>query len=86
MEKYYTIRTEDIDQHLTPWYRKTLNSLIRRIERRGGKVSTDEEDILYKCDGFACNGNCSTECHYTSDITHAENFERGPNGEYYIEK
>lgn len=31
--------------------------------------------ILYECDRRACSGTCYKDCYYTSDITHAKNFE-----------
>ena len=44
--------------------------------------------VVYICDGNACGDKCGqTDCHMTSDVTHAKNFQRNDNGEfvYYSE-
>lgn len=42
-------------------------------------------NVLYLCDRRACE-KCSPECHYTSDISHAKNFELGLDGLTMVEK
>lgn len=88
MGESYVFRSEDIEQYLTPWYQRMFGLMIQRIERKGGKVATDEEKVFYKCDGFACETpmTCGVLCNHTPDIAHAKNFELSRNGEYYIEK
>lgn len=34
-----------------------------------------KDKVLYECDGRACHDKCNLECHHTTDITHAKNFE-----------
>lgn len=48
-------------------------------------------EILYLCDGEACDGACSDVCQHTSDIRHAKNFgivgpEYGANEPIYFER
>ena len=31
--------------------------------------------VLYECDRRACHDKCNLECHHTTDVTHAKNFE-----------
>lgn len=40
--------------------------------------------VLYLCDRRACK-HCSPECHHTSDIAHAKNFELGIDGITMVE-
>ena len=50
---------------------------------------TRVNDILYLCDGLACENpkNCGGEyCHHTHDIEHAKNFERFADTTLYCEK
>lgn len=35
----------------------------------------DKNRVLYECDRRACHDKCNLECHCTTDITHAKNFE-----------
>ena len=46
------------------------------------------QTIAYMCDQKACTGcqDKNTECHYTTDIQHAVNFERVDGSDYYVEK
>jgi len=41
-------------------------------------------NVLYLCDQKACD-HCSPECKHTADISHAKHFERGYDGETYVE-
>lgn len=34
-----------------------------------------KDKVLYECDKRACPDKCNLECHHTTDITHAKNFE-----------
>ena len=48
-------------------------------------------EILYLCDGEACNALCCAMCQHTSDIRHAKNFgivgpEYGANEPIYFER
>lgn len=48
-------------------------------------------EILYLCDGEACDGPCCAMCQHTSDIRHAKNFgivgpEYGANEPIYFER
>lgn len=48
-------------------------------------------EILYLCDGEACDEPCCTPCQHTSDIRHAKNFgivgpEYGANEPIYFER
>ena len=45
-----------------------------------------EKPVLYACDRNACHECSSVDCHHTTDITHAVNFEIGIDGNYYFEK
>lgn len=42
-----------------------------------GEITNDptKSKVLYECDRLACPGTCYEDCHYTSDVTHAKNFE-----------
>lgn len=49
-------------------------------------LSADRPKIAYFCDGTACDGECD-ECHHTTDIEHAKNFNiiNGMHNIKYIE-
>jgi len=49
------------------------------------KVKDNKIKTFYICDRKACE-DCSYDCHHTSDITHAINFEKSFNGVDYREK
>lgn len=34
-----------------------------------------KDKVLYECNRRACHDKCNLECHHTTDITHAKNFE-----------
>lgn len=49
----------------------TLNYLYIGEITEGQK----KDKVLYECDRRACPDKCNLECHYTTDVTHAKNFE-----------
>ena len=42
-----------------------------------GEIAEDpkKNKVLYECDRRACHDKCNLECHRTTDIAHAKNFE-----------
>lgn len=42
-----------------------------------GEITNDptKSKVLYECDRRACHDKCNLECHNTTDIAHAKNFE-----------
>lgn len=47
-----------------------MNNLYKQITNE----NPEKSNVLYECDGLACSKPCWKECYYTSDITHAKNF------------
>lgn len=52
----------------------------RRIDKREKKQAISNK-ILYYCDRRKCK-ICNSNCEYTTDITHAKNFELDASGAY----
>jgi len=43
-------------------------------------------EVLYLCDKKACKVCSRLHCEHTNDISHAINFEKGPDGNYWEKK
>jgi hypothetical protein len=65
----------------------TIFLLLIMVSRNFKKESNMEKDTLYLCDRRACDvcqsANDTNPCKYTKDISHAKNFEKDGEGNYW---
>ena len=50
------------------------------------RLFLDDVKVLYLCDKKACKLCSIIGCKHTSDVLHAINFEKGPDGNYWEKK
>lgn len=56
-------------------YRVSINGLLNLLQMtEAASRSKENLQVAYICDGAMCD-ECSQECHHTTNIAHAANFE-----------